>query len=136
MARLVLDTNVLVSAVLASGPPRTLLRSCTRGPNTLLVSAPTLEELADVLVRPVFRLTRAEVRLIVLTVLRTAQVVDTSTRLRVIAADPDDDRILELAVDGRADLLVSGDKHLLDLEEHAGVPIVPPATAVRRLDLQ
>jgi predicted nucleic acid-binding protein len=54
----------------------------------------------------------------------------------VVAADPDDDRFLELAVDGRADLVVSGDPHLLRLGAFSGIPVVTPADAAKTLGLQ
>ncbi len=51
-------------------------------------------------------------------------VVSTITSLAVIKEDPDDDRVLECAVDGRADYIVSGDRHLLKLGEFRGIPIL------------
>jgi predicted nucleic acid-binding protein len=53
-----------------------------------------------------------------------AQVVEPRDALGVIDDDPDDDRVLECAVEGRADMIVSGDRHLLKLAKYQGVPIV------------
>lgn len=135
MARLVLDTNLLVSAVLGEGHPRTLLRSCIDGAHKLLGSPATIGEFSEVLARPKFRMTGEEVARAVAVLVQTAELVETSSRLAVVTADPDDDRFLELAVDGKADLLVSGDRHVLDLQEFAGIPIVRAADAVKRLGL-
>lgn len=135
MARLVLDTNILVSAVVGKGSPRKLLQACIDGHHTLLESPQTLEELSKVIARPKFKMTEEEAGRIVTAIVQTAEFVETHSHLTVIAADADDDRFLELAVDGKADLLVSGDKHLLALEEFAGIPIVKAVEALRRLDL-
>jgi uncharacterized protein len=53
--------------------------------------------------------------------------------LNVIAADPDDDRVLECAVSGHADLIVSGDQHLTRLESFRGIGIVRPVDFLRTL---
>lgn len=135
MARLVLDTNMLVSAALTDGPPRRLLRACIGGVHTLLASTATIGEFAEVLARPKFRLTAPEVRRAVTVLAQTAELVETTSRFAVIAADPDDDRFLEVAVDGEADLLVSGDRHLLGLGAFSGISIVTPAQALQRLKL-
>lgn len=61
--------------------------------------------------------------------------VEPRLALTVVAADPDDDRVLECAIEGEADLLVTGDRHLLHLGTFRSIPIVRPAEAVRRLAL-
>jgi predicted nucleic acid-binding protein len=53
----------------------------------------------------------------------------------VIIEDPDDDAVLACAVAAKVDLVVSGDPHLVQLEQYEGIPIVTPAQAVERLDL-
>jgi len=50
---------------------------------------------------------------------------------RVVAADPDDDHVIAAAVAAKADLLVSGDRHLLAIGNHHGIRILTPAEAVR-----
>ncbi len=56
--------------------------------------------------------------------------------LRIIAADPDDDRVLEAAVAGEADFIVSGDRHLLDLGRYEGIEIVTPARFLAELSMR
>ncbi len=69
-------------------------------------------------------------------VAQVARVIAPRTVLRVVAADPDDDRIIECAVDGKADIIVSNDQHLLDLEAYAGIPIVAGRDFRRTLGLK
>lgn len=57
--------------------------------------------------------------------LRVAMFVVPKIRIDVIKEDPDDNRVLECAVEGKADFIVSGDQHLLRLREYAGINIVP-----------
>lgn len=65
-------------------------------------------------------------------VVRIAEVVEVRKRHRVVAADPDDDMFVDVAVAGRADVIVSGDKHLLALGGFQGIPIVKVVEALKR----
>lgn len=125
--RLVLDTNVMISAILSDGAPRRVLSRCLRHDAILLQSPATLQELAGVLRRPKFHLAEDEIHRILAAVASVAEVVDTTTQLHVVSSDPDDDRFLELALDGRADRIISGDRHLLDLKSFRGIPIMRAA---------
>lgn len=123
MARLVLDTNVLVSAAMAAGKPRKLLERCIHGTDTLLESRETLRELVEVLRRPKFRMTEEEVHEVLGAIVGIAEVIEPTNPLAVVKEDPDDDRFLELAVEGADDYVVSGDKHLLGLNSFRGIPV-------------
>lgn len=118
MTRVVADTNVLVSAIIADGKPRKLLRHCIRGDVELVLSPAILEEVVDVLGRPKFKMTEDEVNRIVWTLIQTSHLVETRSSFQVVDEDPDDDVILHTAVDGRAKIVVSGDKHLLVLKRY------------------
>lgn len=130
--RAVLDTNVLVSAVLGrGGAPDHVLRAWRDGAFQLVTSRALLEELERVLARP--RIAErlgwlpSESRLFVAALAESAIVVGASGQLKVVAADPDDDRVIEAAVEGEADYIVSGDRHLLDLGSYGDIPVVTPA---------
>lgn len=127
--RLVLDTNVVVSAVLSEGAPRRLLTRCIARESILLESPTTLQELAEVLQRPKFHLAEEEVERVLAAVASVAELIEPTSKLAVIHDDPDDDRFLELAIDGRADLIVTGDRHLLDIKAFRGIPILKPVDA-------
>ena len=134
--RIVLDTNVVLSALLWRGTPHRLLEAIRVQPNAqLFTSAVLLAELADVLSRPMAATRLALIGRSLQDVLAdytiTADVVTPPATPAVIAADPDDDHVIAAAVAARADLLVSGDRHLLALGTHLGIRIVTPAEAVR-----
>lgn len=127
-----LDTNVLVSATLNEGNARRLLRLCSTGNHRLLQSDATFDELARVLRYPWLRLEKDAIHSTLVTVTEIAETIAVQTRLHA-AADPDDNRFLELAIDGHADAIVSGDHHLLELETFRGIPIWTPAVALYKL---
>lgn len=129
--RVVVDANVVVSAYLApSGPPATVLRSWEREEFELLVSEPILAEYHRVLRRPriVARhgLSDAEIAAIVGNIRTLATMVQVTSQLNVIQADPTDNKLLECAVDGSAEIIVSGDKHLRALGTYQGIQITTP----------
>ena len=136
--RFVLDTNLLVSGVIAAGLPRRLLDGAKAGEFELCTSEVLLAELHQVLSRSKFAVRLAQAGLtpqgIVDDLRRLAVVVSPQTVPRVVPTDPDDDHVLAAALAGQADLIASGDKRdLLPLGSHEGIPIVTAREAVQRL---
>lgn len=127
MRRVVLDTNVLVSALVFGGKPRKVLRLAISGVVKLVTSEILLEELKGVLEGPKFRYPPKVTQIILNEILSIAEVVVPSLQIDRITSDPDDNRVLECAVEGVADLIVSGDPDLTDLKEFRGIPIRTPA---------
>ncbi len=126
-SRFVLDTGVLVSAVLL---PRSVPRQAVDlafGQGIVLASADTIEELDAVLRRPKFnRYLHEEERLLFLAAfIRAAKVVDVTSKVTE-CIDPKDNKFLELAVSGKAACIVSGDSDLLVLNPFRGVEILTP----------
>jgi len=133
MARVVLDTNVIVSAVISDGKPRQLLRRGIENRFSMVTSDLMLKELALVLRRPKLKTNPVEIRRITLALFNSAEVVDVKSKLKVVEEDPKDDVVVETAVDGRADFIVTGDGHLLKLERFMGVKIMSVEEALRIL---
>lgn len=130
--RLVLDTNALVNRLLlpTSVPARAVRKAFDHG--QLLVSDATMNELADVLSRKKFDsyVTLGEREHFIRLLGRIAEFVPIVQRIRVWR-DPKDDLILEVAVNGSADLIVTGDRDLLSLERFHNIPIVSPAAYLK-----
>lgn len=123
MARVVIDTNVLVSALLKDGNPRRLLLKLL-DEYTVILSSQMLAELADVLSRDKFSVTNAQVERFISILLKKSTVVPVDFSLKVISVDPDDDVVLNTALNGKASYIVSGDKHLLVLKKFEKIEIV------------
>jgi len=138
--RIVLDTNVVISALLWRGTPYRLLEAIgQRDEVQICSSAALLEELADVLGRPSaakrLALIGKTARDVLADYVAAVELVEPLEVPRVVAADADDDQVLAAAVTARADLIVSGDrKHLLPLGRHQGIAIVEAGQALQQLD--
>lgn len=125
--RVVLDTNVLVSAfAFPGGPPEAVYRRVLSGELTMIVSRPLLAELGRVLVAK-FEWDPAYAEEVVAQLVRIGELVEPREVVEDIADDPDDNRVLEAATEGGADLIVSGDRHLLALGSWRDIAIVKPA---------
>ncbi len=131
MIRAVVDTNILVSAVIKpSGALGEVLGRLRDGDFVLLYSEPILTEVVDVLNRPRIRdkygLDASDIEIVVALVLLRGEAV-VPTRRITVCRDPKDNMFLEAAADGSASMIVSGDDDLLDLEMFEGIPIITPA---------
>jgi putative PIN family toxin of toxin-antitoxin system len=130
----VLDANVIISGLIRpQGPPgQILLRLLREQAFELIASSQTLEELRRSLRYPRVRkylpmtTTTADVWVDALTTV--AVIVEGKVTRHVVSSDPADDVYLAAAVEGLADCIVSGDRHLLDLAVHDGILIVSPRT--------
>ncbi len=120
--RVVLDPNVLISALLFGGVPEQPLRRGLDGSFDMASSETLLDELEDKL-RDRFRFGRARARL-VREELEAAVDLAVPEEVPAVARDADDDHVLAAAVAGSEDVIVTGDKDLLVLERHAGVRIM------------
>ena len=137
--RLVLDTNIVISALLWKGSPHALFTEARGRPAvTLYTSARLLAELADILSRDKLatfvRASGHTPDALMQTYLNVARIALPRAIPRVVARDPDDDHVVACAIAARADLIVSGDHHLLDLKEHQGIRIVSAAEALRLIE--
>ncbi len=138
--RAVVDTNILVRAlIMPQGTVGPVLLRLRRGEYTLLYAQPLLEELMDVLNRPRIRhkysLTEDDIQTVVSLILLCGEAVAPEKRITV-CRDPRDDKFLEVAVTGKADVIVSGDQDLLVLNPFAGIPILPPVRYLQMLDAE
>lgn len=132
--RVVLDANVLVSAVVsAAGPPREIVNAWGDERFELIASPALLEELHDVLDRPSFRrwLSTATAAGFIGGLAQDAVILDDPPAAPGLSPDPDDAYLIALARAAGADHLVSGDRHLLDLAD----PDPPVLTPRRFVDL-
>jgi putative PIN family toxin of toxin-antitoxin system len=128
----VLDTNVLVSALCLPGSlPAELLRRWLVREYVLLLSEHILAELADVLRRPKivrrFGITEEKAQAFVEILRDLAQIVPGMLTVEAVRDDPKDNPVVACALEGNANFLVSGDRHLKNLGQYEAVRIISPA---------
>jgi len=130
--RLVLDTNVIISALLFDGLPEKLLLSTLGGLHELVLSSYIIAETSRIL-EDKFEVQPTNIKLLQ-QLLYEGQIVYFEPFLDVVADEPDN-RILETAVKGNADYLVTGDKLLLQLKEYQSLKIISVRSCVKILEL-
>lgn len=140
MQRFVLDTNIIVLALIWGGVPYQLLQAAVAGEIVLFTSPALLDELRGVLYRAHLASRLAQQRSSVDEALRrygelAVEVVPLATP-RIVPRDPDDDHVIACAVAAHAHLIVSGDRHLLDLEAVDHIAIVTAGQALALIGQQ
>ena len=135
--RAVADTNTVVSGLLWQGAPRALLDAARSGQISLYTSAALLAELAEVLPRAKFAkrvaVAQMSVERLVRRYARLARSITPAEIKPTVLADTDDDAVIACALAAGVDLIVTGDKRLLNIKSHIGIPLVTVAEALRRL---
>ena len=126
--RIVIDTNVLISAALSpAGCPAQIISLWEEKVFEVLVSKPILAEFRRVFHYPHLPFPPEKISTSLRLIQHIAVLVEPVEELAVVSADPHDDTFIACAVTGHAAYLVSGDEHLLVLKEYRGIPILSPA---------
>lgn len=133
MLWLVIDTNTLVSGFGWGGPPGAVVDAVLDGRAGVLLSSPLREELTRVLHYPKLARVFPEPDRLVALLAAIAEPVEPTERLSVVADEPDN-RVLEAAAAGQADLIVTGDAGLLELVTFRGIRIVTARQAIVLVD--
>ncbi len=132
--KVVLDTNVLISALLFKGELAGIVNLWKEGRIVPVLSRETFEEFRRVLGYPKFRLTKEEIRVIVEEeVLPFFEVVETTGKVRGVCKDPDDDKFIACALAAAADFIVSGDKNLCNLSAYKSIKIIQAADILKMI---
>lgn len=134
--RIVLDTNILISALVSDkGASAHILARCQAGELELLISPDSMAELRRVLTYPRIRkrvkYSDEQIERFAAFLAQFAIVLTPPTEIHIVAADADDDKFVALALTGEAQYLVSGDDHLLSIGQYQGIKILKPAAFLR-----
>ena len=122
--KLVLDTNVYISAFLWGGKPKELLERAIEGKDQIYISRPIKEEIFEVLKRPSFNISEEILELLMSELDDMAELVTVNEKIRKLCRDVDDNAIIECAVCAKADYLITGDNDLLVLKRFQKTKIV------------
>jgi len=126
--KVVVDTNVLVSALLFGGIPAQLIPLWQRGKIKPLASKEIIDEYLRVFTYPKFKLTEEDVNFLLYhEILPHFEVIDVESGRRIIKRDPEDDKFIRCALAGKAKFIISGDQHLLVLKSYQKIKILSPA---------
>ena len=127
MMRVVLDTNVLVSAILLKGRLSTFQELWKGGTLSPLLSKETFQEFKTVLGYPKFSLSADEIKAIIEDeILPYFEVIVIKEKIEGVCRDPNDDMFLTVAVNAKARYVVTGDKDLLAIRKYKSIAIVSP----------
>src|SRR5215469_5092526 len=125
--RIVFDTNIYIAAVLRGGFAEDIIALADKKAITLLTSKEILQELENKLLVKL-KFTHDQVNFIIKRINRLSIVIETKEKITQIVRDPDDNKILECAVTGNANLIVSSDQDLIQLKSYRNIPIIHPKT--------
>lgn len=128
---IVFDTNVLISGYLWNGKPRQAIRLVESGDFSLLYCTGSMDELVRVLSAK-FKLVSSEIYRVMLDIKRIGKRITISSKEHPINGDSSDNLFINLAIDGNAKTIVSGDSHLLNLKEYKGIEIITVVEFMRR----
>ena len=135
MTRVVLDTNIFISAVLG-GRLGVIIDEWKAEKFKLIVTDSIAREYLDVINRPKFKIPQAEIIAVSDYLLQLGEFVTPTEEIHIIVADPTDDKFLEAALAGKVDYIVSGDNHLLELKSFREIPIITGKEFIAWLETQ
>jgi putative PIN family toxin of toxin-antitoxin system len=130
--KLVLDSNVFISAVVFGGKPRDILNLAIEGLIEMAISDDALEEIKGVFEGKKFQFPTKIVHALMREIEDLAVFVEPKDRIEAITDDPEDNRVLECAVEAGSNVIISGDSHLLALGSFGKIKIMKPDEFLRR----
>jgi len=116
--KVTLDTNILISALGWNGKPKQIFEKCINGELDLITSNEQLMELQEAINYPKFNFSNEQKDKFMSIILEIATIVKITGEINIIKNDPDDNIILETAIIGNVDYLITGDPDLLDSKNH------------------
>jgi len=133
--RVVLDTNVLVSALLFKGAVSRFVQLWRNGKMIPVISKETFEELTTVLQYPKFSLSKDELKSVIEhEILPYFEIIEVVKAVKGVCRDPGDDKFISCALSASADCIVSGDKDFCDLRQYKTVKIINTSDFLKKLD--
>lgn len=135
----VIDTNVLISVALRrpSSIPDRIHQALKKQKFIFITSTEILEEIEEVLSREgivmITKMTAEEQKKFIQDLIDVAFIVPGNVTLKVVEKDPEDDKFIAAAIEGKADYIVSGDKPVLNLKEYHGIKVVSPSEFIHIL---
>ncbi len=124
--KIVLDTNVFISGIFFSGPPAEILKAWRSAKFQILFSPQILEEYRLVAESLAEKYPKIDIIPIIDLFMVHGELIDVEENDEPVCEDPDDDKFIECAITGNCQIIVSGDKHLLQVSGHKGITVLNP----------
>ncbi len=136
--KIVLDTNVWLSALFWNGEANKIVELAEKKKVSIVITEKMINEITDVLERePKFQNSMENKNLkieeLIRTILYMCEFVDSKIEINIVKEDPDDNRIIEAALDGKAKYVISYDNHLLKLKEFRKIKIIHPTDFLKKI---
>ena len=124
--KIVLDTNVFISGIFFSGPPSTILQAWRDSRIQIILSEEILEEYQGVAKELSSKFPAVDIGRIIELLTIYGEVFETKDISVSVCKDPDDNKFIECAIASNSKLIVSGDKHLLNITGYRGISVLKP----------
>lgn len=131
--RIVIDTNVLASAIFFGGKPYLLLRYIMDGQVDVVASKEIVDEYEEIVLRLKQKYPSISTRIPLQEILGRFEIIRVTTDIH-ISRDPDDDKFISCAIDGKCLYIVSGDRDLLDIENYGNIEIITVVDFLNRIE--
>jgi putative PIN family toxin of toxin-antitoxin system len=130
--RVILDTNVFISGIFFGGPPSRILQGWRDGRVTLVLSPEILEEYQRVAAELHEQFPGIDLSALLELLIIAAEMHHADPLAEAVCVDPDDDKFLACALSSSAKLIISGDKHLLQVAGYRGIEILKPRAFIEK----
>lgn len=127
LPKAVIDTNVLISAIVFGGIPRQILEEVIAGRLEVAISREILHEMQGILLGKKFKYPQETVNAITSELATLCEIVLPVQRIDIVRSDPANNRVIECALEAKAQYIITGDSHLIELKEVHGISIVTPS---------
>jgi len=123
-SKIVVDTNIIISAFLFSGLPNKLFKEIIDEKHHLFLSHDILNELLHVLSREKFKLSESQIKQFYEELINITNIVYPQKKLRIVNEDPSDDMLFECAIEANAQFIITGNKHVLKLKKYKNIQVI------------
>lgn len=130
--KVVVDTNVLISAVFFGGKPGQILDAWQQKIIELVISTDILAEYVDVLHQLSAKYPKVDVSHIITLITSFGLIVEARELDEKVCEDPDDDKFIAAALESSSSVIITGDMHLLDVSGYAGIEMIEPSTFIKK----
>jgi putative PIN family toxin of toxin-antitoxin system len=123
--KIVLDANIFISSFFWGGNPREVLKRSIAGIDELFITKEILDEINDVIMRPKFHADENEINYFINSIEEIANKIVPKRRINNGSRDKTDNKYIECGIAAHVDYVISGDVHLLEIEEYENIKIIP-----------